>query len=279
MKLYCKGLAEAIKRDCRERLAKLPTKPYLLIIQVAGDAASDAYTKGKKKDCAEIGLRCIHELLPNNATESDVLEVIERGNLDETCIGIILQLPLPKHLQFSQDLLLRRIYRSKDVDGFVSSLYEPCTPAGIIQIIKSWYDFEDYKDLSNRTVLVIGRGKLVGAPLYKLLNKENATIIQANSHTEKATLKYLCNVSDIIVTATGKPGTLTKYHINGNFSGLIIDAGIARGTDGKLCGDVDEELYEMTNVFVTPVPGGVGLMTRAMLLKNCVDAACKKWGN
>ena len=97
--------------------------------------------------------------------------------------------------------------------------------------------------------------------------------MQANSHTAKDTLKTLCGVADVIITATGKPNTITGYHINNNFDGLIVDAGISRGKDGKLCGDVDKTLYELPNVRITPVPGGVGLMTRAMLLKNCVDSA------
>lgn len=274
MKVNCKPFAEAIKQDCRDRLAKLPRKPYLLIIQVAGDAASDAYTKGKKKDCREVGIGCVHELLPNNASLKDVHDVIEWGNRYEDCVGIILQLPLPEHLAPYKDYLLSCIWPNKDVDGFSNkSPFDPCTPAGIIYIIKKWLGV---KDLSDKIVLVVGRGKLVGAPIYKLLNKENATIIQANSRTSKKTLRELCDVADIIVTATGKPDTLTEWHVDG-FAGLIVDAGITRGEDGKLCGDVNKELYDDASVHITPVPGGVGLMTRAMLMRNCVDSACNIW--
>lgn len=275
MKLECKHLAQSIKSDCASRVSKLSKKPWLLIIQVAGDAASDAYTKGKKNDCKEVGILCVHELLPANASLKDVHDVIDWGNTHEDCVGIILQLPLPDHLVPYQDYLLESIWANKDVDGFnANSPYDPCTPAGIVELIKLWYGTTT---LADKIVLIIGRGKLVGAPLYHLLNRENATIIQANSHTGKDTLKELINVSDVVVTATGRPNTLNFYNA-GHYSGLIIDAGISRDESGKLCGDCDRELYSSPTASITPVPGGVGLLTRAMLMKNVTDAAYKLWG-
>ena len=275
MNLECKHLAQYIKYDCARRVSKLPKRPWLLIIQVAGDAASDAYTKGKKRDCDEVGITCVHELLPNDASLKAVHDVIDWGNQHADCVGIILQLPLPKHLAPYQDYLLESIWHNKDVDGFsAKSPYDPCTPAGIIKLMKTWYATDT---LADKVVLVVGRGKLVGAPLYNLLNRENATIIQANSHTGKDTLKEMISVADVVVTATGRPDTINFYNA-GNYNGLIIDAGISRDGSGKLCGDCDKALYYSPDAYITPVPGGVGLLTRAMLMKNVVDAAYKQWG-
>lgn len=265
-----KQMALNIKNECKEHLAKLSYSPYLMIVQVEGDAASDSYTKGKRADCAEVGLKCVHKLLPGNSSFGDVYDTITDGNLDEHCIGIILQLPLPKHLVPYQGALIDHIDILKDVDGFrAESPFKPCTPAGIMEIIKHW---TGTNDLSDTTVLVIGRGKLVGAPLYDMLNKENATIIQANSHTTRDTLRELCRVADIIVTATGHRNTLDETMLQPGYAGLIVDAGITRGDDGKLYGDCDKALYYAARAEITPVPGGVGLMTRAMLIKNCVDS-------
>ena len=266
----CKKIAQNIKNDCKERLANLKGKDYYLkIVQVEGDLASNAYTKGKKKDCEEIGLGCFHDLLPNDASIEDVAWAISRGNKDKNCIGIILQLPLPEHLKGVTEALTMCIENKKDVDGFIeSSPFDPCTPAGIIHIAKL-----QLGSLDGKVVTVVGRGKLVGAPLVKLLNKENATIIQCNSRTPQNALKKACAMSDVIVTATGNIDTITADMIYGvRLKTLIIDAGINRDENGKMCGDVDPFVYKIHDN-ITPVPGGVGLLTRAMLMHNCVVAA------
>lgn len=266
----CKKIAQDIKNDCQERLAALKGKDYYLkIIQVEGDMASNAYTKGKKKDCEEIGLDCFHDLLPNDASIEDVAWAIDRGNKDNNCIGIILQLPLPEYLKSVTDALTMCIEKSKDVDGFNEySPFDPCTPAGIIHIAKL-----QLGSLSGKVVTVVGRGKLVGTPLVKLLNKENATIIQCNSRTPKEALRKACAMSNVIVTATGSINTISEdvlYAIRDEC--VIIDAGINRDKNGKMCGDVTPFAYKIHDK-ITPVPGGVGLMTRAILMQNCVVSA------
>ena len=266
----CRKIAQDIKDDCKERLANLNGKDYYLkIVQVEGDLASNAYTKGKKKDCEEIGLGCIHDLLPNDATLTDVALSIDEGDKDHNCVGVILQLPLPEHLKSVTEALTMCIYPAKDVDGFAQySRFDPCTPAGIIHIAK-----EQLGSLSGKVVTVIGRGKLVGAPLVKMLNKENATIIHCNSRTPKTALVKACAMSDVIVTATGCINTISDdelYVIRDEC--IIIDAGINRDENGKMCGDCDPYIYKIHNK-ITPVPGGVGLLTRAMLMQNCVVAA------
>ena len=268
----CKKIAQEIKDKCKEEMKALNPKFYLKIIQVEGDAASNAYTKGKKKDCEEIGLGCKHVLLPNDCCVGDVRNEIDKGNTDNWCVGIILQLPLPQHLKEHEEHLVSCINPAKDVDGFIEeSPFEPCTPAGIIHIAK-----EQIGSLSGKVVTVVGRGKLVGAPLVKMLNKENATIIQCNSRTTKTALMKACAMSDVIVTATGCINTISDdelYLIRDEC--VIIDAGINRDENGKMCGDCDPYIYKIHDK-ITPVPGGVGLITRAMLMKNCVDAAKRK---
>lgn len=266
----CKKIAQDIKNDCKERLANLKGKDYYLkIVQVEGDLASNAYTKGKKKDCEEIGLGCFHDLLPNDVKIEDVVWAIDRGNKDRNCVGIILQLPLPEHLKNVTDGLTMCIAKEKDVDGFIEhSPFDPCTPAGIIHIAK-----KQLGSLDGKVVTVVGRGKLVGAPLVKLLNKENATIIHCNSRTPKDALKKACAMSDIVVTATGSVNTISENMIYAiQDKTVIIDAGINRDENGKMCGDCNPYIYGIHDN-ITPVPGGVGLLTRAMLMHNCVVAA------
>lgn len=269
----CKKIAQEIKEQCKEELKSLHPNLYLKIIQVEGDLASKAYTKGKIKDCEEIGLGCKHILLPNNCSVADVRDEISKGNVDNLCVGIILQLPLPQHLKQHEEHLVNCINPAKDVDGFIEeSSFDPCTPAGIIHIAK-----EQLGSLDGKVVMVIGRGKLVGAPLVKLLNKENATIIHCNSHTDKQFINTMGQFVDVIVTATGCINTLHEAIHNSIFLSepVIIDAGINKDKDGKLCGDCSKGIYQYLDT-ITPVPGGVGLITRAMLMKNCIEAAKRK---
>lgn len=256
----CKKLAQDIKERCK---AKVKPGTYLKIIQVEGDEASNAYTRGKRKDCEEIGLGCEHVLLPNNSDFINVRSEIALGNMDRNCVGIILQLPLPKHLEPLKDDLISTIVPEKDVDGFLpDSPFEPCTPAGIIEILKSVVP-----DIAGKHCVVIGRSKLVGYPTFEMLNKLNATVTLCNSHTPYEVLRRECLYADVVISATGVPDLITEDHVFPET--IVIDAGISRGADGKLCGDCSKELYDYVDN-ITPVPGGVGLMTRAMLMQNCV---------
>lgn len=269
----CKRIANDIKDDCKKRLSALHNIGcYLTIIQVEGDEASNAYTKGKKRDCEEIGLGCKHILLPNDSCFGNVASEIDKAKLDYHCVGIILQLPLPEHLKKYEEKLISRIPCNKDVDGFNElSEFAPCTPAGIIHIIKKQFGV-----IEGLTVAVIGRGQLVGKPLVKMLLKENATVIQCHSKTPKNIIEHICsnNLIDVIVTATGVPNTLTADMIKTSCKTLIIDAGISRDSNGKLCGDCDKQMYDVVPN-ITTVPNGVGLLTRAMLMQNCVKSAEK----
>ncbi len=263
----CKKIAQDIKDDCKKRLAKIENKDYYLkIIQVEGDEASNAYTKGKKKDCEEIGLKCKHVLLPNKSKWYHVDGSIVESGIDDNCIGIILQLPLPTYLKEHESYLLQQIPKHKDVDGFKEdSPFQPCTPKAIMHIIH-----KEYGSVDGKVVTVVGRGKLVGRPLIKMLDKENATVICCNSHTTKENLEKILNNSDVVITATGQPNTILKDMVT-NKNIVIIDTGITKDENGKLCGDCDKELYNYMDK-ITSVPKGVGLVTRAMLMQNCVEA-------
>ena len=267
-----KAMRATLKDELREKIGGDSGNKYLKIIQVAGDPASDAYTKGKKKDCEEIGLKCIHVLLPNDASPSDVMWAIKSGNIDMDCVGMILQLPLPEHLtEFTNDFL-DAIVESKDVDGFnINSPFDPCTPAGIVYIMKKYF----HNKLAGKTALIVGRGKLVGRPLARMLDKENMTVIQANSHTPRPRLAQLLDVADVVITATGVVDTIdSQMGLWLRDETLVIDAGINRDVNGKMCGDCNPSIYKI-HKNITPVPGGVGLMTRAMLLDNTVRAMMK----
>lgn len=265
----CKKLAQDIKDECKEKLKDINKSYYLKIIQVDGDVASDVYTNGKRKDCEEIGLECYHVLLPKDCHVLDVAHEIANGNHDPYCVGIILQLPLPKHLERFKDRLIKLIEDTKDVDGFIKeSPYKPCTPAGIIHILQSVMP-----DVSGKHCVVIGRSQIVGYPTFEMLNELNATVTLCNSHTPKHLLNKFCSSADVIVCATGVPNLITPSMVYSNT--VVIDAGISRGSDGKLCGDCSKDLYKFMK-HITPVPNGVGLITRAMLMKNCTDAVLAK---
>lgn len=265
----CKKLSQTIKDDCKSKLATVEEPYYLMIVQVEGDDASNAYTLGKRKDCEEIGLMYHHIILPNNCSYSDVLDVINKGNRDIYCCGIILQLPLPKHLNVYKEMLVNAIATNKDVDGFkVDSPYYPCTPLGIISVLQSVvHNINDFH------CVVIGRSKLVGYPTFEMLNELNATVTLCHSHTPKDTLRKLCLSADVVICATGVPNLVTRDMVNPNT--IVIDAGITRDENGKLCGDCSKDLYDYVE-YITTVPNGVGLMTRAMLMYNCTKSIVKR---
>lgn len=266
----CKKLAQEVKDSGKQKLAGITEPYYLKIIQVEGDPASDAYTRGKKKDCVEIGLQYRHVILPKKCDMVDVLLEITKGNIDRHCIGIILQLPLPEHLREYQELFTTTIAKEKDVDGFrEDSLFYPCTPLGIIHILHTLKN----RNLSGLKCVVVGRGKLVGLPTFQMLNEENATVTLCNSHTPPEVLKRECLYADVVITATGVPNLITKDYVRPET--IVIDAGINRDENGKMCGDCSKDLYGFVEN-ITTVPGGVGLMTRAALMRNCVMAIMEK---
>lgn len=256
----CKEIAykhkEALKKYVSEN--NLSNKK-LAIIQVGDDPASIAYVKGKIADCNYVGIEPIHIWLQSTVEEQILIDTIEEFNRNKNVSGIIVQLPLPKHID--KQKVIDAIADDKDVDGFkATSQFIPCTPKGIMTILD-----EIRFNPEGKTCMVIGRSDIVGKPIANLLEDAGATVIWCNSKTPKMVLENLMVVSDLIVTATGVKGLITRA----STTQVIIDVGITRGEDGKLYGDVDKELY-YSRANITPVPGGVGLCTRFALLENTI---------
>ena len=241
------------------------------MIQVGNDPASSVYVGNKKKACAYIGIRSLSYELPEETTEEELLALIEKRNGDASVNGILVQLPLPSHID--EDKVIRTISPKKDVDGFhpenVGKLVigEPgfvsCTPAGIIQLLK-----RSGIEIAGKNCVVIGRSNIVGKPMALLMLRENATVTIAHSRTQD--LKEICKRADILIVAIGKPRFITADYVKEG--AVVIDVGIHRNENNKLCGDVAyDEVMPHTSA-ITPVPGGVGPMTIAMLMNNCVES-------
>ena len=268
-----KAIAAQIKDELKEQVSqyKLQGKTAALaVVQVGNDPASTVYVNNKKKACAYIGIESLSYELPESATEEELLSLVDRLNEDPVVHGILVQLPLPKHMD--ADKVIKRISPAKDVDGFHPSnvgalvLGEPgfvsCTPAGIIELLK-----RSRIEIAGKHCVVIGRSNIVGKPMALLMLRENATVTIAHSKTQN--LADLCKTADILIVAIGKPQFITKEYIKEG--AVVIDVGIHRNAQNKLCGDVlFEEVKEHCSA-ITPVPGGVGPMTIAMLMKNCVE--------
>lgn len=243
----------------------------LAVIQVGNDPASSVYVNNKKKACAYIGIGSLSYELPEETTEDELLALIDKLNADEAVTGILVQLPVPK--QIDEDKIIRRIDPKKDVDGFhpmsVGALcigekgFVSCTPAGIIQLLK-----RSGVEIAGKECVVIGRSNIVGKPMALLLLRENGTVTIAHSKTQN--LKELCSRADILVAAVGRPKMITKEYVKDG--AVVIDVGIHRMENGKLCGDVNYDDVADKCSAITPVPGGVGPMTIAMLMNNCVEA-------
>lgn len=249
----------------------------LAVVQVGTDAASSVYVRGKQKDCAYIGIESCSYALAEETTETELLALIERLNRDSHVHGILVQLPLPAHID--EKKVVRAIHPEKDVDGFHpvnigrlcigEECFKSCTPAGVIELLK-----RSGIELAGRECVVIGRSANVGKPAALLLLEEHATVTIAHSHT--ADLKELVQRADIVVAAVGKPKFITKEYLKEG--AVVVDIGIHRQADNTLCGDVDyQDVLDKVSA-ITPVPGGVGPMTRAMLMHNCVLAARKQGG-
>lgn len=229
---------------------------HLAVISVGNNPASESYIKGKKKDCERVGFDFSHYAFDEGATNTVLISMIAELNCRKDITGIIVQLPLPNHLDAER--ICACIEPEKDVDGFRhDSPYKPCTPEGILYILR-----KELGDLTGKHVVIIGRGKLVGKPLAKMLLDEDMTVTVCHSKTRESDLHDLVSIADVVVVAAGVPnhfsfGYLQPYTV-------VIDCGVHRMADGKLCGDV---MYTNTGRY-TPVPGGVGLLTRAMLMKH-----------
>ena len=268
-----KRIAKEIKDKLKEEVSVLKergTKICLAVIQVGQDAASSVYVNNKKKACAYVGIESVSYELDEDTTEEELVKLIETLNQTEKVHGILF--PLPK--QIDEDRIIRTISPDKDVDGFhpvsVGRLwlgekgFVSCTPAGIIQLLK-------YSgiEIAGKECVVVGRSNIVGKPMAALLLRENGTVTVAHSKTEN--LKEVTRRADILIAAVGRPKMITAEYIKEG--AVVIDVGIHRDTNNHLCGDVDfEDVYSKVSA-ITPVPGGVGPMTIAMLMDNCVQTA------
>jgi len=243
----------------------------LAVIQVGSDPASSVYVNNKKKACEYIGIKSLAYELGEETTQEELLKIITDLNDRDDVNGILVQLPVPKHID--EDLVIKSIDPKKDVDGFhpesVGALcigqpgFVSCTPAGIIQLLK-----RSNVEIEGKECVVIGRSNIVGKPMAILLLRENGTVTIAHSRTKN--LKEVAKRADILVAAIGKPKFITKEYVKDG--AVIIDVGIHRMENGKLCGDVDFDDVIDTVSAITPVPGGVGPMTIAMLMNNCVES-------
>lgn len=268
-----KKISQEIKEELKEQVAALREdgkEIALAVIQVGEDPASSVYVGNKKKACAYIGIRSESYELSETVTQEELIALIERLNRDDKINGILVQLPLPEHID--EDAVIKAIAPSKDVDGFhpesVGALligqtgFLPCTPAGIIQLLK-----RSNIEIAGKECVVIGRSNIVGKPMAVLLLRENGTVTITHSRTKN--LKEVCKRADILVVAIGKPKMINREYVKEGAT--VIDVGIHRNAENKLCGDVDyEDVFPIAGA-ITPVPGGVGPMTIAMLMNNCVS--------
>ncbi|MBC1624086.1 bifunctional methylenetetrahydrofolate dehydrogenase/methenyltetrahydrofolate cyclohydrolase FolD [Listeria welshimeri] len=274
-KKLAKEIQERVTTEVAE-LAKIDKKPGLAVVLVGDNQASRTYVRNKQKRTEEAGMKSVLIELPETVSEEKLLEVVEELNTDDTIHGILVQLPLPKHI--SEEKVIDTISYDKDVDGFhpvnVGNLFigkdsfVPCTPAGIIELIKS-----TGTQIEGKRAVVIGRSNIVGKPVAQLLLNENATVTIAHSRTKN--LPEVAKEADILVIATGLAKFVKKEYIKPG--AIVIDVGMDRDENNKLCGDVDfEDVIEEAG-FITPVPGGVGPMTITMLLANTLKAAKRIW--
>jgi len=269
-----KELAKKIRNDLKEECNKIKEKginPKLAVIMVGEDKASKVYVKNKSKACLDVGIDYEEHLLGEETKQEQLINLIKKLNKDESIHGILLQSPIPKNLDISE--AFRTIAPEKDVDGFnpvnVGKLcigedsFISCTPYGIIKM------FEEYNiDLTGKDVVIIGRSNIVGKPLIQCCLNKNATVTVCHSKTQN--LKEHTKRADVVIAAIGKSKFITADMIKED--AVVIDVGINRGEDGKLTGDVDFENIKEKASFITPVPGGVGPMTIAMLMNNIIKA-------
>lgn len=275
-----KALAAAVKQEAAQQVEELKARgvtPCLAVVLVGEDPASQVYVRGKINDCAQCGIESRSVRLPETTTQEELLAQVKLLAEDPAVHGILVQLPLPA--QIDEKTVIDAIPPEKDVDGFSpvnvgrmqigEPCYLPCTPAGCIRMIES-----TGIEISGKNAVVIGRSNIVGKPAAMLLLGKNATVTICHSKTRN--LEEICASADILVAAVGRAGFVTGDMVKPG--AVVIDVGINRGADGKLHGDVDFEAAAEKAAWITPVPGGVGPMTRAMLMLNTVEAARRAAG-
>ena len=268
-----KKIAQEIKDELREKAAAMKAhgiERCLAVIQVGADPASSVYVRNKKKACEYVGISSLSYELPEETTENELLSIIRELNERKDVNGILVQLPLPEHIDEAKVLLA--IAPEKDVDGFhpvsVGNLsigrpgYVSCTPAGVIQLLK-----RSGISIEGKECVVLGRSNIVGKPMAMLLLRENGTVTVCHSRTKN--LREVTKRADILVVAVGRPKMVDESYVKDG--AVVIDVGIHRNEDNKLCGDVDFDSVAPKTSYITPVPGGVGPMTIAMLMANCVE--------
>lgn len=269
-----KKISTEMKDELKEKVAAMKkdgVEITLAVIQVGNDPASTVYVGNKKKACEYIGINSLSYEIPEETSEQELLDLVEKLNQDDKVNGILVQLPLPKHID--ENKVINAISAKKDVDGFhpqsVGALsigqkgFVSCTPAGIIELLK-----RSNIEIEGKECVVIGRSNIVGKPMALLLLRENGTVTVCHSRTKD--LKEITKRADILVVALGKPKFITKEYVKEG--AVVIDVGIHRNENNKLCGDVDFEDVEPICSAITPVPGGVGPMTITMLMNNCVES-------
>lgn len=270
-----KKISAEIKDELKVKAAALKEagkEACLAVILVGNDPASTVYVGNKKKACEYVGIKSLSYELPEETSEAELLELIDKLNKDSSVNGILVQLPLPKHI--NEDKVIESIAPEKDVDGFhpmsVGNLcigrpgFVSCTPAGIIQLLK-----RNGIEMTGKNCVIVGRSNIVGKPMALLMLRENATVTVCHSRTKD--LKAVTSQADILIVAIGKPMFITADYVKEG--AVVIDVGIHRKEDGKLCGDVAFDEVAPKTSAITPVPGGVGPMTIAMLMNNCVESA------
>lgn len=269
-----KAISVAIKEEVKEEVLRLKNEGRevtLAVIQVGNNPASTVYVGNKKKACEYVGIKSLAYELPEETTEAELLSLIDKLNKDDSVNGILVQLPLPK--QIDEDKIIEAIVPSKDVDGFhpmnVGALsigkkgFISCTPYGIIKLLE-----RSNIDIAGKHCVIVGRSNIVGKPMSMLLLRENGTVTIVHSKTKN--IKEITKQADILVVAIGKQKFINDEYVKDG--AVVIDVGINRDENNKLCGDVDYDAVFDKVEAITPVPGGVGPMTIAMLMNNCVEA-------
>lgn len=272
-----KALAAKVKSRVAEEAARLNRRPGLAVILVGEDPASRIYVTHKEKDCADCGFLSIECKLPAETTEEELLAEIRQLNAEAAVDGILVQLPLPPHLD--EQTVIHAIAPEKDVDAFhpcnVGGLVQgdpvflPCTPAGVMEMLREYHI-----PVRGKRCVVVGRSNIVGKPMAQLLLQQDGTVTICHSRTKH--LAEFTRQADILVAAVGHAGLITGDMVKEG--AVVIDVAMNRGADGKLCGDVMFDQAETKASYITPVPGGVGPMTRAMLMKNILTAAQRRQG-
>ena len=271
-KLVSKTVRENIKQEIDNFVKSGGTRPGLAVVLVGENPASKVYVRNKHKACLEVGIESYEILMDGSVTQDELLSKIDELNKDERVHGILVQLPLPKHID--EQAVISRILPSTDVDAFhhenVGGIvtgyhtFLPCTPAGIVELL-DFYNIE----IASKECVIIGRSNIVGKPMALLLLERNGTVTVCHSKTKN--LAELTRRADILVAAVGRPNFVKADMVKDG--AVVIDVGINRTDDGRLVGDVDYEAVAQKASFITPVPGGVGPMTITMLLKNALTAA------